>query len=76
MATTKEQIVEFIEAYAVAKTTGNSFLVNLSASALNQALDRFLPPETKPEPDSPEDDFTIAEPALPSNNRARTKRAE
>jgi hypothetical protein len=37
--TPKDRIIDLIEAYAIAKTTANSTLISLSASALKTLLD-------------------------------------
>lgn len=56
---TKEQLVELIEAYAVAKGTTNAALTSLAAGALQQILVAVTfvdsPPETVP------DDFAAPE---------------
>lgn len=46
---TKTQLIEEIEAYAAAKSTGNVTLMQRSAAMLKQLLDK-LPEELLPEP--------------------------
>ena len=42
MSAIKDQLIEHIEAYAIARTSGNAVLVSLSATALNTLLDTVL----------------------------------
>lgn len=61
MSAIKDQLIEHIEAYAIARTSGNAVLASLSATALNTLLDTLLihddtsPPELQtPEAQVPE----------------------
>jgi hypothetical protein len=53
MSAIKDQLIEHIEAYAIARTSGNAVLASLSATALNTLLDTLLihddasPPEAQ-----------------------------
>jgi hypothetical protein len=42
MSAIKDQLIEHIEAYAIARTSGNAILASLSATALNTLLDTLL----------------------------------
>jgi hypothetical protein len=42
MSAIKDQLIEHIEAYAIARTSGNAVLASLSATALNTLLDTLL----------------------------------
>lgn len=59
MENVKEQLIEFIEAYAAAKATSNSMLMKLSASSLKSFLDQLEVKFASPVP--PNDDFGDAQ---------------
>lgn len=74
MAHSKEQLVELIEAYAVAKSTNNATLTSLAAGALQQMLVAvtFIDPPPEPVPD----DFAAPEDVAPPVRRTRKGAAE
>lgn len=49
----KEELIELIEAYAVAKKTENTALITLAVGAVKQVIERLYPPD---------DDFTAPAP--------------
>lgn len=50
----KEELIELIEAYAVAKKTENTALITLAVGAVKQVIERLY---------APDDDFASPEPA-------------
>lgn len=50
MTIPKDQLLEFIEDYAAAKSTGRALLIQVAASRLQGAVDQiFAPTQPKPE---------------------------
>lgn len=53
----KEELIELIEAYAVAKQTENTALITLAVGAVKQVIERLY---------APDDDFTTPTPKPPA----------
>lgn len=75
MAHTKEQLIELIEAYAVAKVSTNATLTSLAAGALQQILVAvtFVNPPADP---MATDDFAAPDDATAPVRRVRKGAAE
>lgn len=54
MSAIKDQLIEHIEAYAIARTSGNAVLASLSATALNTLLDTLLIHDETSAPEAPQ----------------------
>lgn len=53
MTIPKDQLLEFIEDYAAAKSTGRALLIQVAASRLQGAVDQlFTKPEPQPKPEA------------------------
>jgi hypothetical protein len=79
MSAIKERLIEYIEAYAIAKASSNSILLSLSAGALRQLVDSLDIKEIAQKPTPPsqssfdDSDFTI--PEAPTRPTRSSKRA-
>lgn len=74
-ADSKQGLVELIEAYAVAKASGNATLSMLATKALTQLLE-LVEMRSPQAPAVVVDDFVIPEPVAVSNGRRAKARVE
>ena len=61
MSAIKDQLIEHIEAYAIARTSGNAVLASLSATALNTLLDTLLIHNDASPPEAPQTQAPLAQ---------------
>lgn len=61
MSAIKDQLIEHIEAYAIARTSGNAVLASLSATALNTLLNTLLIHDDASPPQAPQTQAPLAQ---------------
>lgn len=71
MASAKEQLVDLIEAYAVAKVSGNAALMAMAASALQQVIGNLLIVDSTLETAEADDFITPETPRAGAARRSR-----